>query len=407
MNNRLICGIDIGSTNIHAIVGSLNQETGKIEILASEVASSQGIRKGVVVEIEEAREALENILRSLERKSAADIRKVACSVSGKHISSQVSKGVIAVSRANNEVSEQDVQRAIEAAETISLPQNREILHTIPRVFSCDDQQGVDNPVGMKGVRLEVNTLIIEAFSPFIKNLKKIFEGLGVEVEEIIHAPIAASKATLTKRQKELGVVLLDIGAQTTGLAVYEEGKILHSAVLPVGSSHISNDLAIGFQIPVEVAEKLKTKWGTPILNEENRGKSYSLSKIDSKYREKVELKKVSEIVQARLREIFSLVRKELKKIDKNKKLPAGTVLVGEGAKLKNILPYTKEELGLPAQLGEPHQIEGLTDEVKDSGFVTCVGLLLQSKSEKIQNSSLSFLKNTREYLVKIAKNLLP
>lgn len=407
MRNRLICGIDIGSTNIHAIVASLNQDTGNIEVLASEVAPSKGIRRGVVVEIEEAREALEGVLRSLEKKSAADIRKVICSISGKHISSQVSKGVVAVSRADNEVSEQDVQRAIEAAKTISLPQNREILHTIPRVFSCDDQQGVDNPVGMKGVRLEVNTLIIEAFSPFIKNLRKIFEGLGVEVEKLVHAPIAAARATLTKRQKELGVVLLDIGAQTTGMSVYEEGKILHSAVLPVGSAHISNDLAIGFQIPVELAEKVKTKWGKPILDEGERGETYSLSEIDSKYREDIEIKKVSEIVEARLREILSLVRKELKKIDKNKKLPAGAVLVGEGAKLTNTIPYIKEELGLPAQIGEPQDIEGITQEIQDPGFVTCVGLLLWGKTGKSQVISFGFLNKIKQIIKKAAKNLLP
>lgn len=406
MRNRLITGIDIGSSQLHGVVASLNPETGKIEILASRKMDSQGIRKGVVVEIDEAREALENMLRSLEDRSAADIREVICSISGEHVSSQVSTASVAVSRADNEVSEEDVERVIEAAKTISLPQNREIIHTIPRVFSCDDAQRVENPVGMKGVRLEVNALIIEAFSPYLKNLEKIFNGLGVNLKSVVHAPLAASMATLTKRQKELGVILIDIGAQTTGISVFEEEKILHAAVRPIGSSHISNDLAIGFQIPVDIAEKVKLKWGTPIKKDEQPQKR-ALKKIETKYKEEVKSKKINNIVEARLREIMRVIREELQKINKNKKLPAGAVLVGEGAKLSDLVEYSKSELNIPAQIGTPSQIEGITRQTKDPGFATCLGLLIWDKKNKNEKKPLSTLRNLKGRLENFFKSLVP
>lgn len=407
MGGNLICGIDIGSSNLHGVVASLNPDTGNTEVLASHTGPSKGLRRGVVVEIEEARESLEEMLSLLEKKSAVNIKKVICSASGSHITSKVSKGVVAVSRTDGEVSQEDVNRALEAAKTISLPQNREIIHAIPRVYSCDQQQGVANPVGMKGVRLEVDALVIEAFSPFIKNLEKIFDGLGVKIDQIVFAPLAAAKATLSKRQKELGVVLLDMGGQTTGLSVFEEGRILHSAVLPVGSAHITNDLAIGFQIPVDIAEKIKLNWARPLIKEEEKkDKSYCLKKINPEYKDKIQLSEIVDITEARVREILKLVRKELRKINKDKKLPAGAVLVGEGAKLKNIVPYTKKELGLPSQIGQPYKIEGLQDEVNDPGFATAIGLCLWKKS-KIRPRASEFLENMKEKTKKFIKSLLP
>lgn len=407
MRSNLICGIDIGSSNLHGVVASFNPDTKNTEVLASHTTPSKGLRKGVVVEIKEAREGLEEMLSMLEKKSAVDIKKAICSTSGSHITSKVSKGVIAVSRADEEVSQEDVNRALEAAKTISLPQNREIIHTVPRLYSCDKQQKVANPVGMKGVRLEVNALVIEAFSPFIKNLEKIFDGLGVKIEQIVFAPLACAKATLSKRQKELGVVLLDIGGQTTGLSVFEEGRILHSAVLPVGSAHITNDLAIGFQIPVEIAEKIKLKWAKPLIREEEKKReTYSLKKINPQYKDKIQLSEIVDITEARVREILKLVRKELRKINKDKKLPAGAVLVGEGSKLKNIVPYTKKELGLPSQVGQPYKIEGLTDEVNEPGFATAIGLCLWKKRQVAPPAS-EFFKNAVQKVKEFARSLLP
>lgn len=407
MRSNLICGIDIGSSNLHGVVASLNPETQSTEVLASHVNPSKGLRRGVVVEIKEARQALEELLSMLEKKSAANIRNVICSASGSHITSKVSKGVVAVSRADGEVSQEDTERALEAAKTISLPQNREIIHTVPRLYSCDEQQGIANPVGMKGVRLEVDALIIEAFSPFIKNLEKIFDGLGIKLDQIVFAPLAAAKATLSKRQKELGVVLLDIGGQTTGLSVFEEGRILHSAVLPIGSAHITNDLAIGFQIPIEIAEKIKLKWAKPIITEnEKKEESYSLKKINPQYKDKIQLSKVVDITEARVREILRLVKKELKKINKNKKLPAGAVLVGEGSKLKNIVCYTKKELGLPSQVGQPHKIEGITDEVNEPDFATAIGLVLWQKRQ-VSPPASEFLQNALQKIKEFARSLLP
>ena len=268
------------------------------------------------------------------------------SVGGEHISSRVSKGVVAVSRADSQVSEEDVDRAINAASAISIPSNREVLHVLPRRFTVDSADSIKDPVGMHGVRLEVDALIVEDSTPFIKNLIKCVREAGLEEDGLLLTPLAAARSILTKRQKELGVLSLDLGGGTTGLTVYEEGDILHCAILPVGQMHVTNDIAIGLRVSIDVAEKIKLAYGTARVAEVKKSEIIDLAKM-GEAGGNVSRQEVAEIMEARLAEIFDLVNKELKKIDRVGFLPAGIVLTGGGAKIKGIVEFAKQRLKLP------------------------------------------------------------
>ncbi|HPN96396.1 MAG TPA: cell division protein FtsA, partial [Candidatus Moranbacteria bacterium] len=286
-----------------------------------------------------------------------------------------------VGRADGEVTEDDIERVIGAAQAISIPPNKEILHIIPRDYSLDDQKNIKDPIGMNGVRLEVDALIIEGSTPYIRNLTKCVEQAGIEPETFVLSPLAAAKATLSKRQKELGVILVDIGGGATSIAVFEEDDLLHTSVLPLGGNHITNDIAIGLRTSIDVAEKVKLEFGNAMPREINKKEDIDLSLIDSQEEGMVSRYHVAEIIEARLEEIFSLVNKELKSIGKDKLLPGGVVLTGGTAKLPGCVDLAKNTLGLPAQTGFPMPLGGLVDRVDEPSFVTSIGLLMWGMEE--------------------------
>ena len=400
MAKPTLVSFDVGSASIHAVAAQFNPDTQKVEILSTLTRNSQGIRKGVIVDLEEAKQAIGETRLALQNSAGFAINSAHVSLSGSHIAAKPSQGVVAISRADGEVSEEDVDRVIEAAKTFSLPQNRQIIHTVPREYTVDKETGIENPIGMTGVRLEVSALIIEAFSPYIKNLERAFESNSLGIESLLFTPIAAAEAVLTKRQKELGVVLIDIGASTTSVAVYEEGTLLHAATLPAGAAHITNDLAIGFKIPVEIAEEIKTKFGTCFLEDVKKKDTINLSKfgLDEAHISRYE---AAQIIEARMSEILGLINRELGTIDRKKLLPAGAIFVGGGAKLNGIIKSAKKCLGLPAQIGYPTNIGGLVEEVNDPEFATCVGLLTHSLmfgSPRTKGSSVNIDKASSKVL---------
>lgn len=384
--SNIIVGLDIGTSGVRVVVASIKgKEEIKPRIIGVGESTSLGMRKGVVVDIEEMTKAIKRAVDQAERSSGVSIDRAYVSVGGNHIKSKASKGIVAVSRADEEVSEDDVLRAITNASAVSLDPNREVVHVIPREFNIDGQEGVQDPRGMTGVRLEVDTLIIEALTPYIKNLRKCLNNAGVEIEELVLNVLAASHATLSRRQKELGVLVLDLGGGTAGMAVYEERKLLHIHVLPVGSSHITNDIAIGLRTSIEVAEEVKLNYGSCAPGDINKKDNIDLSKIDEKEEGVASRKEISKIIEARIEEIFSLVNKELKRIDRERLLPSGVVLVGGGAKIPGIIDLAKDKLKLPVQIGYPQGIDGLVDKVDDPGFTTVIGLIfwaLQMKEGK-------------------------
>jgi len=372
----IIVGIDVGSTNVRTVIVQVFPEEEVPRVIGVGISESTGIRKGMIVDLDEAIKSVNESVEKAERSTGISVDKAIVSIGGNHISSQNSKGVIAVGRADGEVTEDDIERVINAAQAISVPANKEIIHIIPRNYSLDDQKNIKDPLGMNGVRLEVDAMIIEGSTPVIKNLQKSIEQAGIDIAEFVLSPLAAAKATLSKRQKELGVVLVDIGGGTTSLAVYEENDLLHTSILPVGGSHITNDLAIGLRTSVDVAEKVKIEFGNALPKDINKKEDINLAEIDPNEEGSVSRYHIAEIIEARLEEIFNMVNKELKMIARDKLLPGGVVLTGGTAKLPGAVDLAKNILGLPAQTGFPVRLGGLVDKVDEPSFVTAVGLVL-------------------------------
>lgn len=372
----IVVGIDVGSAQVRTVIAQAFAEEEQPRVIGVGVAKSSGLRKGMIVDLEEAVKSVNESVEKAERNAGVAVSSAVISLGGNHIFSQNSKGVIAVGRADGEVTEDDVARVINAAQAISVPANKEIVHIIPKNYSLDDQKNIKDPLGMNGVRLEVDAMIIEGSSPVIKNLTKCAEQVGIKIEDFVLAPLAAAKACLSKRQKELGVVLVDVGGGTTSIIVYEEDEILHTAILPVGGSHITNDIAIGLRTSVDVAERVKIEYGNASPREIGKKEDINLAELDAQEEGMVSRYHVAEIIEARLEEIFNMVNKELKAINRDKLLPAGVVLVGGTAKMPGAVDLAKNILGLPAQTGFPTPLGGLVDKVDEPSFVTAVGLVL-------------------------------
>ncbi len=298
------------------------------------------------------------------------------SINGTHINSDTSKGVIAVSRADGEISENDIVRVIEAAKAMPALPNREILHIIPKNYTVDGQEGIKDPVGMTGVRLEVETQVISGSVNAIKNITKCVAQAGLKITGLVYSPLATSRILLSKRQREIGVALIDIGANTTSLTVFEEGDILSTAVLPVGSSHITNDIAIGLRTTIDVAEAVKIKYGSATPEKVSERTTIELSKFDKNEDSVADARYIAEIIEARLNEIFMMVKDELRKVGREGMLPAGVILTGGGARTDSVVELAKETLRLPAQIGIPMvEVSGMIDKIEDPIYATSVGLL--------------------------------
>jgi cell division protein FtsA len=301
-------------------------------------------------------------------------------ISGPHIKSISSQGVVAVSKADGEIREEDVGRVIEAAQAVAVPHNYEILHVIPKTYKVDNQEDIKDPVGMTGIRLEVEAQIVMALSNQKKTIEKCMNRVGVDIDDEVFSILADSEAVLSREQKELGVALINIGASNTGLAVYEAGELLHTAVLPVGSGHITNDLAIGLRTSIRVAEMIKMQEATCILEDIKKRDEIDLSLFDETLeggrKNMIPKTEIANITKARVEEIFDLVAKELKNIERFGMLPAGVVLTGGGAKLQGIVEQAKEQLRLPVFLAKLQKINSIVDKTEDLSYSTVVGLLL-------------------------------
>jgi cell division protein FtsA len=385
--NNIIVGIDIGSSNVRTVIAQniANEEAPRI--IGVGIAPSSGVRKGIVVDVEDMTSAIGNSISAAELMAGAKVESVSVSIGGTEIDFQNSKGVVAVGKADGEVMESDISRVIDAAQTISIPPNREILHIIPKSYRLDDQDNIKDPLGMSGVRLEVDALVIEGFSGHIKNLNKSVAQNEIEINSLILSPLAAANAVLDKKQKELGVAMVDIGGATTSVAVFEEGDLIHLAILPIGANHITNDVAIGLRTSIETAEKIKMEYGCAFSNTVDKNEDIDLSQIDSQEEGEVSRYHVAEIIEARLEEIFDMIGKELKKIGKSGLLPAGIVIVGGGSKLPQIVEFAKDSLGLPAQIGYPVRLGGILDKVDDPSFAVSIGLILWAQEENTRERS--------------------
>ncbi|PIW92932.1 MAG: cell division protein FtsA [Candidatus Moranbacteria bacterium CG_4_8_14_3_um_filter_43_15] len=381
-----VIGLDVGSSNVRVVILQKFEEEEKPRVMGVGVALSFGIRRGVVADVEETVRAISDAVKNAERTSGIPISRALVSIGGSHIKYQESQGVVAIGKADGEITGDDVMRSLTAAETISLPSNTEIIHVIPRSFAVDDQKDIRDPLGINGIRLEVNAMLILGSTPIIKNLSKCIYQAGVEVDDMIFSALAAAKAALNKRQKELGVILVDIGGGTTSFAVYEEGDLVQVGVVPIGGGHITNDIAIGLRTSIDVAEKVKVNYGSALPDEIGKKDQINLAEIDQNEEGEVSRHHVAEIVEARLEEIFTMIDKELRKTNRSGMLPAGAIIVGGGAKLPGVVDLAKKILRLPAQTGFPLELGGIVDKVDEPGYVTATGLALWGIEETMISS---------------------
>ena len=404
---EIITGLDIGSSSIKGVVVTRKKD-GAYSVLSVFQHPSAGFRKGILVDIEEALKTLRSVVMDLEKVSRRAAQRIFVNINGQHIRSRRSRGIVAVSRADQEIQEDDVDRVKQASQAVKLLPNYTVLHNIIAEYFVDDVGDIRDPIGMTGSRLEVDTLIIESFAPHITALVRLIEKAGGSVSGLIFSPFAASEAVLSKRQKELGVLLIDLGFSTTSCIVYEEGKAVHAKTVPVGSGHVTNDIAIGLKVSVDVAEKLKLRHGFAVSKEVNRRERIRLADVDSSARDQKEISQrfLSEIMEIRLEEIFDLVNNELRDLGKLQ-LPAGAVLTGGGAKLAGIDELARQELKLAVQLGFPavddFDVSNPTHQelLDDPGFATAVGLLRWGDKERGRRlPSVSRLK-------RFIKNLMP
>lgn len=378
-NETTYVGLDVGTSKIACVVGLHEEGSATQSIIGFGMSPTAGLRRGVVVDIEETVSSITAALEEAERMSGVAIERATISVDGAHIQSLNSRGVIAVSRADHEISREDLLRAEEAATAIQLENNRQILQVIPRSYIVDGQPNVSDPIGMSGVRLEIDTHIITAATPAIKNLSSAVFRAGININDQMIVPLASAKSVITKKQRELGAIVMDIGAETTGIVVFEEGNVSFTAILPVGSNHITKDLVYGLRTNIDVAEKVKLKYAVARQPKAKGGEKLDLSEFD--INGTIATNEIDKIVSSRLHEIFTMAAGELRKAGKDSMLAAGVVLTGGCAKMPEIADFAKDILKLPVAIGKPTGFSGLTERINDPSLAAVVGLMLEDMEQ--------------------------
>lgn len=379
---RNIAAIDMGSSKFVCLIGQVvkdenDSEAEVLNIAGAASVDAVGVKKGQIVNIEQAVTALLSSVESAERMAGIDVTTATVSIGGGSIMSENSHGVVAISSTNGEINQKDSGRVLESASAVAVPDTKDIIHVIPKEYIVDGEGGVKDPVGMSGVRLEVNTHMVTASTAVVKNFRKVLAETGIEVSSFVYTGLAASCAILTNTEKDLGSVLVDIGAGTTSIAVFSDGSLVHAAVIPIGARNVTNDLAIGLRVTVETAEKIKL-----MLSEEKHKKVAGQDIIDLSEYGINEIKKVSRstlsdgIIKPRLNEIFSMVRLELEKAGMAPLVPSGAVITGGGALTIGAVESAKRSLSMPVRLGVPSNIGGLSDDILNPLFSVSIGLLL-------------------------------
>ena len=387
--SNISVGIDVGSTKVITCVGKF--EDGKMDIIGMGKSNNCGIRKGVIVDIEETVSAISASLEEAERMAGVPLQSAIIGITGPHIEAEETRGVIAVSRGDGEITAEDATRAIESAKINPNKPNREVLHVIPQGFIIDGQEEIKDPTGMTGIRLEVISSVISSSTNAVKSLGRAIDQSGLHVLEMVFSPIATSKILLSKRQMDIGVILVDIGASSTSYGVFEEGNMINCGVIPIGSTHITNDIAIGLRTNIEIADAIKLKYGYAIPDKIGEKEEINLNKMDKNEEGVASVKYVAEIIEARLNEIFLMIKDALREIGRDGTLPAGVVLTGGGARTEGIVELAKNTMCLPAQVGKPViEISGLVDKIDDPVYATSIGLMLWGKDKTGGGNSFDF-----------------
>jgi cell division protein FtsA len=371
---RTIVGIDVGSSKVCTLVGDVDND-GQVRVIGVGVVPTRGVRKGVITNVADATASIAASVEKAERTSGYKIERAYVGLSGTHVSSLNSRGVVGISRREHGITDEDVDRALDAAHAIAVPHNQEVVHVIPRGYTVDGQDGVRDPVGMHGFRLEVEAHIVIGSSPSIQNLVKCVEAAGVEVDELVLASIAAGDAVLTDTEREMGVVLADIGAGTTDMSIFIDGTVWHTVTLGVGGEYITGDVGIGLRLPPEIAEQVKIEHGHARASLVPPEERFTVTTFGDGRRQAVMRWQLAEIIEARVEEILSMIYQEIKRSGYDGLLPAGVVLCGGTAQLPGIQEFGQDILSLPVRVGAPQELYGLVDKIANPAHAVCAGLM--------------------------------
>ncbi len=373
-----LTSLDVGTTKICTTMADID-EGGSVRIIGVGVAPSRGLHKGLVVNISEAKESIRESIKKAEQASGSKIDSACVGVTGRHVSSVNNRGVVAINRSDRLVRRDDLKRVLQCARSIKVPSDRKLLHVIPRSYAVDGQTGVMNPVGMHGFRLDVETHIITAAVTSVQNLIKCIRGVGVDIDDLILEPLASSEAVLTEDEKQVGTILADIGGGTTDVAVFKDGSIWHTAILPVAGYQLTRDVAIGLGLPFDVAEEMKKRYGSVMPVYESKLETLNTISEDG---HGVSYQDLCDILRARVEEILRLILLEMPHSEYETFVPGGLVLTGGSANLSGIEVLGRDILRLPVRVGIPTNIYGIAETLHDPAYATSVGLLLWGAKHK-------------------------
>ncbi len=372
---QIITGLDIGTSKIGVIIGEVASGEG-VHILGVGISPSEGLRQGVVINLDLAVKSIEKAIQEAKLTAGVEVDEVIVGIAGDHVRSVNSRGVVAVSRADHEITQNDVNRVIDAAKAIALPIDREVLHVLPQEFIVDNQAGIKNPVGISGVRLEAEIHIVTGAVTSAQNIVRSVKKAELKVAGLVLEPLASSNAVLDKSEKELGVALIDLGGGTTDIALFYDGAIRHTAVIGLGGQNVTNDIALGLRTPLDQAEDIKKKYGCTHKNLLSKGEMFMVPGLGGRVPREVSREVMAAIIQPRMEEIFSLAAKEIKRSDYGDLLGAGVVLSGGGSLLDGCVTLAEEIFGLPVKIGIPQGFSGLIETAVNPIFATGVGLVL-------------------------------
>ncbi|MEE9583524.1 MAG: cell division protein FtsA [Dehalococcoidales bacterium] len=366
-----LTSIDVGTTKICTTIADVDENS--VRIVGVGVTPSHGLHKGLVVNINDAREAIREAVKKAEQACNYKVESAYVGVTGRHVTSMNNRGVVAITRNDRLVRPDDLRRVLTSAQSVKVPNDRKLLHVIPRGYTVDGQVGVKNPVGMYGFRLDVETHIVTAAATSIQNLVKCIRSIGIDIDDLVLEPLASSEAVLTDDEKQVGVILADIGGGTTDICVFKDGSIWHTAILPVAGYQLTRDVAIGLGLPFEVAEEMKKRYGSVMPVYESKMETTSPISEDG---HGISYQDLCDIIRARVEEILRLILLEMPRSDYEALVPAGLVLTGGSSNLSGIETLGREVIKLPVRVGVPTHISGITDAVHDPAYATSVGLLL-------------------------------
>jgi cell division protein FtsA len=378
---RIVVGIDVGTTKVCTLIAAVSPED-QLEVIGAGITPSRGMRRGVVVDVDDAVQAISASVQKAEQQSGYKIMSAFVGISGAHISSTNSHGVVAVRRTDNVITEDDIERALEAAKVVNMPHDREVIHVVPRHFVIDGQEGINNPAGMLGRRLEVETTVVTGTQTAIHNLSRCIEQVGVGIDALVVQPIAAGEAVLTTAEKDMGVALVDVGGGTTDAGVFVDGSISYIAAVPVGGNHISNDIAVGLRTPFMAADEIKIRHGYAISEAIEEDRVIDIASYDAGDGEPISRRELAQIIEARLEETFELVREslerggfEITRSGRDGGVPGGIVLVGGTAQLQGIRRLAQEVFNTSVRIGTPTGMFGLVESISNPAYAASVGLL--------------------------------